>query len=395
MKTTNAVAYSLYHPYTSFGTCEVVQPARSYASNVVIKTDSDKPSRRIKPDSLLSNPTARGPVATERRQTHVHLTTTPEQPFTCAGHPVHMQTVRQESISDAVNYPFTLKVPVPPPWETSIRNKIKALAVNSGETAFEYRETAGLAKSAAQAMASCWREGRRLLKGDTRLFKRVKIRMGGAFSKGDLNKMVGFLSSADLQYSFAVAPLMGYLNDAVDQLNRRSFRPTVIRVMAKVTATEGAHGRDDTVEGEGGYVRTQKAIVYVRLTPSWSDFTMGNPLSLGWELTPFSWIADQIFAVGDWLESLDALAGVEVIGGTLTTRDYIDKRKWSYYNKYTGTGGIKRVNSGLKDGFLVKETYTRAVITSIPLASRIPYVRSPSLNALRHAGEVLWNMRHS
>lgn len=50
-----------------------------------------------------------------------------------------------------------------------------------------------------------------------------------------------------------------------------------------------------------------------------NDFGLINPLSIAWELVPFSFVVDWAFPIGPYLESLSATAGMSFIAGSATT----------------------------------------------------------------------------
>jgi hypothetical protein len=52
-------------------------------------------------------------------------------------------------------------------------------------------------------------------------------------------------------------------------------------------------------------------------TLSQTGFT--NPVSLAWELLPFSFVADWFIPIGDFLEALEAWKGMTFLGGSKTT----------------------------------------------------------------------------
>lgn len=63
-----------------------------------------------------------------------------------------------------------------------------------------------------------------------------------------------------------------------------------------------------------------------------------NPLLLGWELIPFSFVADWFIQVGDYLETLDALIGVKRIAITRSVKQrsevWIDEEKVGTGTRY-------------------------------------------------------------
>lgn len=81
-----------------------------------------------------------------------------------------------------------------------------------------------------------------------------------------------------------------------------------------------------------------------------------NPLSLAWELTPFSFCSDYMINLGGWLELLDASLGKEFIGGTATlyrdwSRDVETFYRGQTYGKARYTEREKYVNRNVYGSF--------------------------------------------
>jgi hypothetical protein len=106
---------------------------------------------------------------------------------------------------------------------------------------------------------------------------------------------------------------------------------------------------------------------------SLASFGITNPLLIGWELLPFSFVVDWVFPVGSWLEGLDALLGYTDFqySNTLFT-----KVNWSG----TGKG---RIDTG--NGFFIENHYSesksivkvsREVSTHVPLP-QFPRIKDP------------------
>lgn len=70
-----------------------------------------------------------------------------------------------------------------------------------------------------------------------------------------------------------------------------------------------------------------------------------NPLSLSWELVPFSFISDYFVGVGGWLENLDSSFGKEFIGGSVTWAQKWTSKLDIYYDYKTPTTGYEKNQS--------------------------------------------------
>jgi hypothetical protein len=127
-------------------------------------------------------------------------------------------------------------------------------------------------------------------------------------------------SSAWLQYIYGWLPLLGDIEDGCNRL-ASGYRDKGFIIVAKsvprVSYEEPFSGGDYASRwlAEGG-VKTQ---LEARITNSFLDSIDGsgvlNPLSVAWELVPFSFIVDWFVPVGNVLESLTASAGLELAAG--------------------------------------------------------------------------------
>jgi hypothetical protein len=94
-----------------------------------------------------------------------------------------------------------------------------------------------------------------------------------------------------------------------------------------------------------------------------------NPLLIGWELVPFSFVVDWFLPVGGWLESLDALLGYTTAGysSSLLTRI-----------SWVGVSGPKTV---LSSGFVIDDHWSenKKVVRLVrDVSPSVPQARFPS-----------------
>lgn len=75
----------------------------------------------------------------------------------------------------------------------------------------------------------------------------------------------------------------------------------------------------------------------LRAFMSQSGFT--NPISLGWELLPFSFVVDWFLPIGSYLESIDSWGGLEFLDGceTTFTRDEVGYQRFYYGQSWLGS----------------------------------------------------------
>lgn len=140
----------------------------------------------------------------------------------------------------------------------------------------------------------------------------------------------------------------------------------------------------ESIRNERSYFRTHIHTVY-RPSQGYIDnlsrFTSLNPVSVAWELMPFSFLFDYVINVGSYLrmaESSVVLSG-QSLYGSITGTSWLrtdDQR--------TGIGniaGTADVCTGQWSGFIETKTKNRSVFTSLPLPR--PPVFRPNLGASR------------
>jgi hypothetical protein len=96
-----------------------------------------------------------------------------------------------------------------------------------------------------------------------------------------------------------------------------------------------------------------------------------NPLSVAWELVPYSFVVDWCIPIGGWLESLDALLGY---GTTSYSSSFLAKAKWD--DRGLSGGGSTWKTSNNFRGTKRMVYLNRSVSSSVPLPS-IPRFKDP------------------
>lgn len=189
----------------------------------------------------------------------------------------------------------------------AIRNEIRGTATNLANNLGEYRQTAQLFRDLAQTVAS---RGRNLLKRHPAI--------------GRARRMVDIPSTAanaHLQFQYGIKPLANDLGTAVAELTTRVktlplfiegvvARKETKRIVAYQSPNSTIFGTKAKVEYElQTKFRTQwRAYLNQNmLTNTLAQHGMLNPVSLAWELMPYSFVLDWWVNVGDVLQSLDNL----------------------------------------------------------------------------------------
>lgn len=243
-------------------------------------------------------------------------------------------------------------------WALPLRLKIKAKKVNLAESLFEYRETTKMLGNFTKGMKTAWN----LYRGRLPKSKRRKVRPCD-------------VPAAYLTTVFGVEPLVRDVFDSVealkDRLQHALYHKFAVTVKGDIDSN-GAKG-----------VMSQRAIVYLEAIPGSSNFSMGNPLELAWEVTPFSWMIDYGIQIGDFLSALDALDGWKFVSGTVTTKVKYKLQNWELPAGYSSAWNMDSPT------VVDHESHVRGKITSIPLPSKPTYGFSKSWRHLQNSVAVL------
>lgn len=115
---------------------------------------------------------------------------------------------------------------------------------------------------------------------------------------------------------------------------------------------------------------TVRCCLWGQIDPNWSgarsinQLGLLNPLSLAWELMPWSFVVDWLLPVGSVLSALSAPAGLIFVDGSIGTRYSATVAYDTWYTYYPSTWIESDVHAS---GTVVKESYRREVLTSWPL----------------------------
>lgn len=151
-------------------------------------------------------------------------------------------------------------------------------------------------------------------------------------------KTVDRLAGSWLEYQFGVTPLLRDLADAATYYDKLLTKMSGNqRLRLSVTESTGVEQHSLSFNTAGGYlfntgeVRYQLESVativgdYVlvdEVARTNEELALNNQLAMGWEVIPFSWLADYVVDVGGWLGQLTAPAGLRPLGASIsrTTR---------------------------------------------------------------------------
>jgi hypothetical protein len=106
------------------------------------------------------------------------------------------------------------------------------------------------------------------------------------------------------------------------------------------------------------------------LTQSLSQLGITNPLSLAWELLPWSFVADWFVPIGDYLSSLDATVGWEFKGGSYSCKTtMVTKAVSCSYTQAANPGMGSLTGSCSPQGEGRQYSFSRKAYSSAPLPS--------------------------
>jgi len=303
-----------------------------------VRLDNDRESRTHPGEPAWMYPTATALQYFEEYRDGLYRRGDDFNPHDCLGVPgTHKYWVFYQR--PAKNYQF-VTTPIPP-WKTSLLLKIKADKVNLGETLAEYRQTANMFKTLGLAMLRGYRALRR-----------------GDISGLSRHTNLDTIASGRLVYQFGIKPLVNTLYDSIQAMMNAPRSPHKKYTDYTVAETEAIMY---------GYTTTGKQEVnstcYVEFDADLiSSFTLGNPAELAWELTPFSFLVDYFFSIGDYLSSLDALVDVKSWVGCYS----IQKTETClWHDPVSNPNALMGTVVGIRPSTWKKKSYQRFVITNL------------------------------
>jgi hypothetical protein len=255
----------------------------------------------------------------------------------------------------------------------AVRQKLKASSVNLGVAFGERKQTAMLLGSTATRIAQSVRALRR---GEIR---RAMNALGISSTRRQPRGQNVPQKWLELQYGWK--PLLSDVYGAARALEQRPKGDW--RVTASVTRSRNqdyaywvsSQAGTAAMDGKARVLRSCyariDAVPQNEATISLVSLGVTNPLSVAWELVPWSFVVDWAWPIGDWLDSLDALLGY---GSAYYSSSFLVKASWRVkgvsgpYGTWVADNqwrGTKRVVS-----------LTRTVNNSVPLPS-LPSFKDP------------------
>lgn len=257
----------------------------------------------------------------------------------------------------------------------AVRNKLKSSDINLGVALGERKQTARLLGSNATRIGNAFRH----LRGGR--VRRSMDELG--ISSRRRQPRGGNVPSKWLELQYGWKPLLSDVYGAAKALENRPKGDW--RVTAKVTKK-----REDTYVSQklpknGSNFDAHRCearltrSVFARIDAlpqneaiiSLASLGVTNPLSIGWELVPYSFVVDWALPIGSWLESLDALLGY---GQAYYSSSFLARAKWTDKGLSGGGSSWKTINNFTGRKRMVY--LSRTVSSSVPLPS-LPSFKDP------------------
>lgn len=255
-----------------------------------------------------------------------------------------------------------------------LRAKIRATNLNLAQSLFEYRQTA---KLFSDLSADIWKTYQSLRKG--RAFYDLARAIRNPRTRIDRR-----LANRWLQYQYGWKPLMSDIYGVTDALVKkinegfpqyvRARRDSTIDQNVVIDVSNGSRRSNvlrQVTRGQARYIVRDATI------KSLTQCGITNPLLLGWELIPFSFVIDWMVPVGNLLESLDALNGTQSL-------------VWQY--SVTQTADMDRWYRGSNSSDTYKRYYRSVPLTNLPLP-KLSYQPSTSLTRVLNGLALLTQLR--
>jgi hypothetical protein len=195
----------------------------------------------------------------------------------------------------------------------------------------------------------------------------------------------------ELQYGWL--PLIKDVYGAVEVFHRRLQQQAVFE-----RATASYQRTFSETWHPGGFAATTvqsttrygvKYVIYYRIadqeTRTLQQLGVINPVSVAWDLVPFSFLIDWFLPIGNWLSSVTSTAGLEFVAGCKMTKK---QEATSRIDKVEKLNAPDTSSTWLVDrsGSKTRRTFTRTTLTDWPTVSlprfKNPFSRDHALNAL-------------
>jgi hypothetical protein len=196
-----------------------------------------------------------------------------------------------------------------------------------------------------------------------------------AVKRGNLGYVTSYLgpksiANGYLQWQYGWRPLCQDVKGAFDEAQKATRKGMFLTARRTVRDSPRLELNNSSFTGGGSFDCAYKCQLTARLTDPMlaraNSIGLTNPLSLAWELVPFSFVVDWSLPVGNYLEALTATAGLTFVGG------YESQRCTSTINATQVVPGFTGNMGSLEIEFFY---FSRVALNGFP--TPLPYVKSP------------------
>lgn len=214
-----------------------------------------------------------------------------------------------------------------------VLDKIGQNKINLAQAFAERRQTVDMLSKSINRLASAALAIRRgKYRHAVELFGR-KVPSRNSLFKNDVKPSPTNLSNHWLEFSYGWRPLLQDVYGACEHLADSFYRNPPVRFVSRIQI-DSDMPRDkvgfmtsfpyfDIFESDRNVV-TYQIVVYCKVEDTFaqqaSQLGLTNPLLLGWELLPYSFVVDWFLPVGDYLQRLTATQGLVFHSGTESYR---------------------------------------------------------------------------
>jgi len=203
-----------------------------------------------------------------------------------------------------------------------LNEKARNTTFNMGVFLGEFPETLGFITGAVRAIAGSIRD---VQKGK---FRQSLERLSSARTVSNTERVADVATSSWLGWSYGVRPLLSDVQDAAVQAAKwmlREPRPLVVRTHQE----DSGYGRGISPSGvrwenRCRFTRSVQAKMYFEVDRPLQDvgriLGLTNPVSILYNLTPYSFVLDWFVPVGRWIESVYPPQGLRLKGGHTYTK---------------------------------------------------------------------------
>lgn len=252
--------------------------------------------------------------------------------------------------------------------------KLKEDKVNVGQALAEAKRSANMLADTYSKFAKL------LIAAKRRDFRSLKR----AFGRNARRSVVGKgVADTYLQWKYGWLPLANDVYGAYQLFQEKIEPPLLLTAVRNISSNHDLSGNTTYYTVDGSLQCNNTCKITARLSDAYlaeaNALGLINPLSLGWELVPYSFVVDWVIPIGNVLEALTASAGLTFIGGYEGQR--AEAESTAHYKPYSviGEKNYLKINSF---------NYRREKLSGFP--KPVPYVKSPFSNSnLKSAAALL------